>query len=241
MAKATGLDTRIYAEGIDLSGDVSALTGIGSTQNLLDVTTLDLSATARLAGLRDGNLSCSAFFDNAASKGHDTWTSLSGKIPTADQNVMVPLSQTIGEPVLMTVAKQGTYYVDRPSGGPISCSVDYQAANGTSPDMGVLLTAGVASANTTASYTAIDNSASSSGGARGMVQVTALTSGTANLLIEDSPDDVTYSTLIAFTSATGVTSEAKSVSGTVERYVRFTIQDAVGFSGCQFIVGVIRL
>lgn len=241
MVKAIGLDTRIYAEGIDLSGDVSSLSGIGSTQNLLDVTTLDLSATSRLAGLKDGNLSCSAFFDNSASRGHDTWTSLSGKIPTADQNVMVPLSQTIGEPVLMLVSKQGTYYVDRSSGGPVTCSVDYQSADGLSPDWGVLLTAGVAAANTTTSYTAIDNSASSSNGARGMVQVTGLTSGTANLLIEDSPDNLTYSTLIAFTAATGVTSESKAVTGTVERYLRFTIQDAVGFSGCQFIVGVIRL
>ena len=241
MAKTTGLDTRIYAQGTDLSGDVSALSGVGSSQALLDVTTLDKGAMARMAGLKDGTVSCTAFFDDAAGKGHAVWTSLSGKIPTADQNVLIPLGTSIGDPALMTVAKQSTYYVDRPTGGPVSCSVDYTAANGTSPDFGVLLTAGVASANTTASYTAIDNSASSSAGARGMVQVLALSSGTANLLIEDSPDNITYSTLIAFTSATGVTSEAKAVSGTVERYVRFTIQDAVGFSGCEFIVGVVRL
>lgn len=239
MAKTSGLDTRIYANGTDLSGDVSALSGVGMSQNLLDVTTLDLSATARLAGLKDGSVSCSAFFDNAAGKGHSVWTSLSGKIPIADQNVLIPLSATIGEPALFLVSKQGTYNVERPSGGPVSCSVDYSAANGTSPDFGELLTGGKVSDSSGTTYTAVDNGASSSSGIRAMIQAFSLTSGSATCTIQDSADDITYATLGAFTAVTGQTSELLSVSGTVERYVRLLTSGT--FSTLVVCVAFIRL
>ena len=220
MAKTTGLDTRIFVEGSDLSGDVSGLTGIGASQALLDVTTLDLSATASLAGLKDGALSCAAFFDNAAGKGHAIWPAKSGAIPTDSENVMVPLSTTIGEPVLVTVAKQGTYYTDRPSGGPISCSVDYQAASGTAPDFGLLLTGGKVTDSCGTTYAAVDGAAQSTGGARAMIQAFSITSGSATVTIQDSPDDTTYGTLQAFSTVSAQGSEAIEISGTVERYVR---------------------
>jgi hypothetical protein len=241
MAKSTGLDTRIHANGYDLSGDVSSLTGIGSNQALLDVTTLDLAATARVAGLKDGSLSCAAFFDNAASKGHSVWTSLSGKIPTADQNVLVPLSTTIGEPALMIVSKQGTYYVDRPTGGPITCSVEYQASDGLSPDFGFLLTGGKVTDSSGTTFTQVDGTAQSTGGARAMIQAFALTSGSATVTIQDSPDNVTYGTLQAFSTVTGsgITSEFIEISGTVERYVR--LKTSGTFSTLVLCVAFIRL
>tara|TARA_R110002110_G_scaffold296240_3_gene510473 strand:- start:324 stop:1043 length:720 start_codon:yes stop_codon:yes gene_type:complete len=239
MAKTSGLDTRIYVEGTDLSGDVSALSGIGSNQALSDVTTLDLAATARLSGLKDGTLSCSAFFDNAAAKGHAIWTALSGKIPIADQNVFVPLGTSIGDPVLMLVSKQGTYNVDRPNGGPVSCSVDYQAANGTSPDFGKLLTGGKVSDSSGTTYSAIDNAASSADGMRAMIQSFSLVSGSATCTIQDSPDNITYGTLGTFTVVTGKTSELISVSGTVERYVRLLTSGT--FSTLVLCVALTRL
>ena len=41
MAKTNGLNVRLYVEGYDLSGDANALSGLGYTSELLDVTTLD--------------------------------------------------------------------------------------------------------------------------------------------------------------------------------------------------------
>jgi len=52
MAKVTGLNVRLYVEGYDLSGDANALSGLGYTNELLDVTTLDVSARKRIIGMR---------------------------------------------------------------------------------------------------------------------------------------------------------------------------------------------
>lgn len=241
MAKVSGVGTtKIYIEGSDLSGDVNSLSGLGSSQALLDVTTLgSAGGVERLGGLTDGTVSVAAFFDAATGQGHDTWVSNSGKMPTADQNCLVALGDTVGDPCLMTVAKEATYYVDRPTGGAVSCSVDMSAANGTSPDMGILLTAGAETKSAAHNFTVVDNGASTSGGARGMVQVVARTSGTINLVIEDSPDNVTYTSLISFTSLGAVGSESKAATGTVNRYLRFAVTGT--FAGMTVIAGVIRL
>ena len=236
MAKTTGLDTRIYVEGTDLRGDVSGLTGVGMSQNLYDVTTLDLSAVARLAGLKTGSSSCAAFFDNAAGKGHATWTAKSGAIPTDSENVLIPLGGSIGDPALQLVSKQGTYYVTRETSGPITCSVDYESADGLSPDFGVLLTPKATDSSGT-SYTGVDGTAQSTGGARAMIQVFSLTSGSVTATIEDSADNATYGTLGTFTSISGQTSEAIEISGTVERYVRLTTSGTFSTAvlACSFV------
>ena len=241
MAKVSGVGTtKLFIEGSDLSGDVSSLSGVGSTQTLLDVTTLgSAGGVERLASLRDGTISVAAFFDAATGQGHDTWVSNSGKMPTTDQNCLVALGDTVGDPCLMSVAKEATYYVDRPTGGPVSCTVDLSAASGTAPDMGILLTGGAETKGAATNFTVVDNGASTSGGARGMVQVVARTSGTINLAIEDSPDNVTYTSLIAFTALSAVGSESKAATGTVNRYLRFSITGT--FAGMTVIAGVIRL
>jgi hypothetical protein len=88
MAKVNGLNVRLYVEGYDLSGDANALSGLGYTNELLDVTTLDVSAKKRIIGIVDGEISVDAFFDAASSRQHAVWTSNSGKQPTADQEVL---------------------------------------------------------------------------------------------------------------------------------------------------------
>ena len=67
MAKVSGLNVRLYVEGYDLSGDANALSGLGYTNELLDVTTLDVSARKRIIGIVDGEISVDAFFDAASS------------------------------------------------------------------------------------------------------------------------------------------------------------------------------
>ena len=84
MAKVNGLNVRLYVEGYDLSGDANAISAMGYTNELLDVTTLDVSARKRLVGIVDSEVTVDAWFDNAASKQHAVWTSNSGKLPTAD-------------------------------------------------------------------------------------------------------------------------------------------------------------
>ena len=77
MAKTNGLGVRIYANGYDLNADVNALSGIGQTQTLLDVTPLAKSAMERIIGLRDSVLSVNGYFDNAAGFSHEAFKSIS--------------------------------------------------------------------------------------------------------------------------------------------------------------------
>ena len=95
MAKVSGLDTRLYVEGYDLSGDASSLGSAGYSQNLLDVTTLDSSAVKRLVGEASGQMTVNVWFDAATGKSHAVFTSLAGKQPTADQTVLVPLGSAV--------------------------------------------------------------------------------------------------------------------------------------------------
>ena len=48
MAKTSGLNVRIYAEGYDLNTDVNSLSGVGYTQELLDTTALATTARTRI-------------------------------------------------------------------------------------------------------------------------------------------------------------------------------------------------
>lgn len=61
MAKTSGLNTRIYVAGYDISGDASSIDGVGYSQGLMETTSLTAEATSRITGLADGSLSVSVF------------------------------------------------------------------------------------------------------------------------------------------------------------------------------------
>ena len=242
MAKTTGLNTRIYAAGYDLSGDVSSLGGVGVMSELYDVTTLSDGAVRRLSGLASGSVSVSAFMDTAAGKDHALWISNSGAKPTADQTVLIPLdASAIGGACLGMDAKQATYNIERPTGSAIAASVEYASADGSSPEWGVMLTAGSVTDSSGTAYTAHDNGSSTSNGAAGYAQLFSLTSGTVVWIIEHSTDNITYATLLSFTSAAALTGErvATAAGATVNRYTRLVSSGT--FSTAQLAAGIARL
>jgi hypothetical protein len=55
--------------------------------------------------------------------------------------------------------------------------------------------------------------------------VTAFTGTSGTVRIQDSPDDSVWSDLISFTSVTGVVAERLTVTGTVDQYLRYQIED----------------
>ena len=63
MAKQSGLGDQFYANGYDLSGDISSVDTISSPMTPLEVTTLGNFAHSRVGGLRDGMISFTSFFD----------------------------------------------------------------------------------------------------------------------------------------------------------------------------------
>ncbi|MDA1095351.1 MAG: hypothetical protein O3A25_19125 [Acidobacteria bacterium] len=237
MAKVSGLGTRLYAAGYDLSSDVNALAGMGYTQAMLDVTTLDLAAVARIAGISDGTLSVNGWFEQAGQ--HAAWTSNSGKIPTADQIVIVQLGTALGDAMIGMVAKQATYGITRAPGSALATTAEYQSTGGVQLDFGIMLTT---SKQTDASATAssgVDEAAATLVGAVAYLEVMSVGSGTAVVVVEDSANNSSWATIGTFTGATGQTSQRLAIGGTVRRYVRCSSTDT--FTNAVFACGLARL
>lgn len=107
-------------------------------------------------------------------------------------------------------------------------------------DQGVILHP-LAARTTDTNGTTVDQSAGTTAGGAGFVQVTAY-SGLTNAVIkiQHSTDDSSWSDLITFTTVTAApTSERVSVSGTVNRYVR-AIVDVTGTGSVTFWVAFAR-
>lgn len=235
MAKTNGLGVRIYANGYDLNTDVNALSGIGTNQALLDVTNLSVSATERIIGLKDSTLSVNGWFDNAAGYSHDAFKSITG-----DSEVIMTMGTSRGDAACGMVADQSSYNIDRTQGSAIATTVEFQTSDGEGLNWGVVLTDGPEQTDSSATNSAsVDNSTSSSNGARALISVESIGSGTATVKVQDSSDDAAWADLISFTAVTARTSEAVSATGTVDRYLR--VQTTGTFTDLVFVVQVARL
>jgi hypothetical protein len=246
MAKVNGLNVRLYVEGYDLSGDANALSGMGYTNELLDVTTLDVSARKRLVGIVDGEIGVEAWFDNAAGKQHAVWTSNSGKLPTADQDVLIPMGSAVGDPAVGLVSKEGTYTVNRSAGSAIAASATF-TANGSAPEFGIMLTSFTDSITASTSGTSVDNSASSSSGGSWYYQITALSAVGGNarwvLNVQHSTNDSSWtdvSTAIV-TASDGIGAARTEFTGTVNRYLRQRVVLDASSGSITYAIAVNRI
>ena len=241
MAKVNGLNVRFYVEGYDLSGDANALSAMGYTNELLDVTALDSSARKRIIGIVDSEITCDAWFDNAASKQHAIWTSNSGKQPTTDQEIVIPFGSAVGDQFVGLVAKQGTYSVTRSPGSAISANAVF-SANGSAAEFGEMLTAHDDTHSTAGSGTVVDSGASSSNGGTGYLQILSLASGSVTVNLQESTSSGgSYSNFMTFSTvaaAAAPAAERLTMEGTVQRYIKVTTTGT--FSNAKIVVGFSR-
>lgn len=241
MAKQTGLGARAFVQGIDISGEVNAIGSITSTQELLDVTTIDKSATARLPGREDGSIAFNAWFDPgtlplaAFPPSSDAlhvpyaWTS-AAKLPTGQRGVMVQIAVSgtpaLSDAVAMLQARQSNFDVQRQPGNALACTATFQA-DGAGIVWGKALTAGMVTHASAASGTSIDDAAASSAGAIAMVQARPPASGTATPVIQDSADDSSFAAITGMTFTAVANTDAptaqlvqSSATQAIRRYVR---------------------
>jgi len=243
MAKSSGLNVRLYVEGNDLSGDANSLSTVGYTNSLYDIATLDSTAQKRLMGPVDGTLGVNGWFDNRSGGIHPIFTSNSGKLPTADQNVLVPMGASVGDPSCAFVSKEADYNVESGSGAAVSVSSTFPIASGVGPEFGVMLTAFAATQSSAGSGTVFDSGASSSNGAAGILQLFSLASGSVTVNIQESTTSggsytnfMTFSTVAA---AGAPTAERVTMTGTVQRYIKVVTTGT--FSNAEIAVGLTRL
>lgn len=238
MAKVNGLGVRLYAGGIDLNADVSALQALGYDQQLLNVPNFEKSAMERLIGLADGKLTVNGWFNAAGA--HAQWTVNSGKLPTADVVVLAGFGTALGDAMAGLVAKQASYEVNRQPGNAIATVCAFQA-NGYGIEFGALHTTGpkqTAASATTSSN--VDNGAASSNGAAGYLEIISLGSGTPTVKIQHSVDGSTsWADLVTFTINAAGAAERVEASGTVRRYTRLVTTGT--FTDLVIVAGLARL
>lgn len=236
MAKKAALASLFFVQGFDISGDVGALNKISAARPVLDVTPINKSAVERVMGLADGSISFNSFFNDAAGQQHLALKA----VPTTNIIATFCQAQSVGSEAACLLGKQNNYDHDRGSDGSIVATIDIEAS-GFALEWCQLLTAGIQTDSTASSGSSKDDSASSSNGLRAYLQVVDIDSGTPTVVIEDSPNDSTWSTLVSFTAVvngTEPTAERVIVTGTVNRYLRITTTGT--FSNCDFVVAYQR-
>jgi hypothetical protein len=228
MAFLHGKGTRVLHGAYDLTTYLNEAS-VSHDVEANETTTFQSSGSAKtyVVGLRDAAVSASGLFDGSSDAIDQVLTASIGSDSLAPITI-APDGFTVGNGVVIALAKTTSYEVSSPVADVVSVSYDAQTDGGA--DRAVSLAA-LASVSSTGNGTSVDNSASSTGGGIAQVHVTVNTRSAATTLkVQHSADNSTWADLATFTSVTStqVTSERVAVSGTVNRYLRATHTIASG-------------
>jgi hypothetical protein len=224
---------RVLVDGYDLSGDMRAINGIGVTFEQADATGWGNGAKQWLNGqgtvMLDG---LTALFNNTetatgpvAAGAH---TVLNGETELNAAVFMgIRAAPAIGNPAFGGPFTQGGYTLTGGGNDPVMVNASYYGSATQSLDaavFGVALAIGAELSGTT-NNASVDNTASSADGWIAYLHIPQTTGAQASnnwsFVIEHSTNDTDWSTLTTFTAnGNAITSERKSGSGTVNRYVR---------------------
>ena len=234
MAKQSGLGNNFYVGGYDLSGDTASLDVASSARATFDVTGVNQSAMDRVLGLSTGVITFESHFNDAALQEH---VALSG-LPTTDRVAIYSVGETLNDTAAGLVCKQINYDWTRGNDGSLSLACELQGSAGSPIEWGNILTTGVQTISSAGNTTSIDQSASSSQGARAYIMNFTLNSGSPTVKIQDSANNSDWADLITFTGSSAASAERKTVTGTVNRYVRLNVSGT--FSNLAVAVILIR-
>lgn len=235
MSFVAGTSGKVVANEVQLSAYVS---GWSATHRraVSEVTCLPDSGARFVPGLLGGAVNLQGFFDSDAGAINDEVTSTAG-VNNGLLVTILPEGWTVGNVAFTAVTDLENYTVSSTVSEAVGVAVDGMPDDGV--DWGVVLH-GLTAETADASATSVDNGSSSTGGAVAALHVTAY-SGLTNAVVtvEHSTNNSVWSTLITFSTATATTSERKTVTGTVNRYVRATV-DVTGTGSVTPLVAFAR-
>lgn len=232
MAKRSGLNSRFFWNGINVSGDIGAVNTIASPRASQDNTGIDKSANERIQLLGDGRLGFTGFFNDGAAANRTAAAGSSfhewSKMTATDIVLALSIGASLGGECAVLVAQQATLDANRPGDGSLGLSAEGQASAGYPLEWAKNLTAGQVTHASAGSSTGLVESQTAYGGV-GYLMYEERDSGTPTFLIEDSADttdgdDGTWGTLLTFAGTGGTSSfgERKEVTGTIEKGLRAT-------------------
>lgn len=239
--KKSGLGANFYIDGVDLSGDVNAVSSLTTAVALLDSTGINKLAHERLPGLSDGDIEITTLFNPSAGQEHPTLKTM----PAGDRTTSYFDSTTLGCDVACLVGKQISYAPNRGADGSLTIKTKV-TANGFGLEWGTALTAGkrVDTAATTGS--SVDFAAATAFGFQAYLQVFAFTGTDVTVKLQDSADNSSFADITsgAFSQITSSTPTAQRIAvggtATVRRYVRATTVTTGGFTTVTFAVTLIK-
>lgn len=236
MAFGSGKSAVVLVGGYDLSGYFNKV-GVKRTKTALDVTCFGATSKSYLSGTRDGSLTVAGFHDASSASAVDTrlhamFTSAADTPVTAS-----PFAATIGGIAYLATAQETDLApAESDVAGTVTTSATFTPDGGIDSGAWHKALAAVTTGGVSAS---VDNGASSANGGVANLHATAFSGTSITPKIAHSANDSSYADLITFTAVSGVTSEQKTVSGTVERYTRD--DHATGsFTSCTYAVAFAR-
>lgn len=219
MSFRHGRDTKVLFADQDISSYLNEVSG-SQTLETAETSTFGTNAKTYVVGQNDATISFSGLFDGATDAIADIFQDVIDNDSTPAITLAYDNGLGVGNRCSIAEAKQTGFDVSAPIGDVVSLSGEFQVTDGIR--QGVLLAAETTDSSSS-DGTAVDNSASTSNGARANLHVTANSSDDATTIkVQHSADNTTWADLITFTSvpATTTTSETVSVSGTINQYLR---------------------
>lgn len=236
-----GKATAVLVNGYNLSAYLNEATATVEIETG-ETTTFGNSAKTYIPGLRDATVSSSGLFDGQSTDAVDTV--LQATITGAGDDVftLAPEGLTFGRQAKIATVETTSYEVSASVGDVVAISADFQVSGGL--DAGVVLAgATTVTTATTTNGTSHDNAASTTNGGSANLHVTANTwSGATTVKVQHSADNSTWADLIAFSSvsASTLSGQRATVTGTVNRYTRAIATTAAGSGSITYTVAFAR-
>lgn len=235
MTVAHSKDGRVLMNERHVSASLTGYTvshrrAMGTTSSLLD------DGYRAVPGLMSGQLAIRGLLDGTSG---DLYVETVGNLGNDDPILVTvfPHLGTIGRPAFIVRADIESLDIPASLQDAVALTIDAMPDDGV--DLGVSLHA-LGAETVDGNFTAVDNAAATTNGGVGSLHVTAYSGLTSALIkIQHSADDSTYADLISFTSVTAATSQRSAVTGTVNRYVRATV-DVTGTGSATFAVAFAR-
>ena len=233
-----GKNTTILSDDFDLTTYLNSAS-VSAGVETPETTTFGSSDRTFIVGHNEGTISFEGLFEGSTDSADSIFAAALGN--TTDKVISVSTDSTsVGGRATLISSASTAYEITSPLTDVVSVSAEAIANGGL--DYGVWLGC-KSSINSTSTGTAVDNSASSTNGGVAHLHITANTrSGTTVAKIQHSSDNSTFADLTTFTTiAIGdTTHERKTVSGTINRYLRAVVTPAAGTGSITFSIAFSR-
>jgi hypothetical protein len=214
----SGQNAKLYVAQFDVTADFRDLEWERSVEPI-DVTTFGALSYARIPGLKDGTLSASGYWSGDVDEVDERLAAVyavTGKLVSAYMN-----GDNVGSPGVLTGSIASSYSIGAQVGGAVAVGLEFTAGSSV-PVLSAVSLHAMGPETGTANIASVDNAAASTNGYTANLHVSAIAGAAPSVVvkIQHSTDNSTWVDLVSFTAATAKTSEQKTGTGTVNRYVR---------------------